>query len=80
MNNEKIKILIADDHPIFRLGLREIIESEAMYEVVAEAENGEQALQLLQQSIAEIAILDINMPLLDGLAVARNLKKSGIFG
>jgi two-component system, NarL family, response regulator DegU len=77
MNNEKIKILIADDHPIFRLGLREIIESEAMYEVVAEAENGEQALQLLQQSIAEIAILDINMPLLDGLAVARNLKKAG---
>lgn len=77
MSDEKIKILIADDHPIFRLGLREIVESEPMFEVVAEAENGEQALQLLQQSIAEIAILDINMPLLDGLAVVRHLKKTG---
>jgi DNA-binding NarL/FixJ family response regulator len=77
MSDEKIKILIADDHPIFRLGLREIVESDPMFEVVAEAENGEQALQLLQQSIAEIAILDLNMPLLDGLAVVRHLKKTG---
>ncbi|RMF99876.1 MAG: DNA-binding response regulator [Acidobacteria bacterium] len=77
MSDEKIKILIADDHPIFRLGLRETIESEPMFEVVAEAENGEQALQLLQQAIAEIAILDINMPLLDGLSVVRHLKKAG---
>lgn len=50
MSDEKVKILIADDHPIFRLGLRETIESEPMFEVVAEAENGEQALQLLQSS------------------------------
>ncbi len=77
MSDETIRILIADDHPIFRLGLREIIESESMFKVVAEAENGEQALRLLEQSIAEIAILDINMPLVDGLAVARKLKKGG---
>ncbi len=71
----EIKILIADDHPIFRRGLREIIETDAHLKVVAEAEDSEQALRRLQESAAEIAMLDIDMPVKDGFAVARAVRE-----
>lgn len=70
MNNE-ISVLIADDHPIFRQGLRQIIESDRQIKVVAEAADGEQALSCLRESRAAIAVLDLTMPLKDGFAVAR---------
>jgi DNA-binding NarL/FixJ family response regulator len=78
MSESKIKILIADDHPIFRRGLREIIETDARLKIVAEAEDGDAALALLPESAAQIAVLDIDMPGQDGFAVARRIREANL--
>lgn len=67
----EIRVILADDHPVVRQGLRQAIESDRSVKVIAEAENGHQALASIKQHKPEIAILDIDMPGLDGLAVAR---------
>lgn len=70
----KTPILIADDHPIVRQGLRQTIEA-AEFQVVAEASDGQQALALLDEFRPAIAVLDIDMPGLDGFAVARAIRE-----
>jgi len=70
----EIKIFIADDHPIFRLGLRQIIERAPQLVVVDEAEDGETAWQKLSTTTADVAILDVDMPGRDGFEVARAVR------
>jgi DNA-binding NarL/FixJ family response regulator len=67
------RILIADDHPIFRKGLCEVIAADPSLIVVHEASDGEQALRSVEERQPDIAILDISMPKLNGLQVARAL-------
>jgi DNA-binding NarL/FixJ family response regulator len=67
----EIRVVIADDHPIFRQGLRAIVESQRDFVVVAEAVNGDQALAALQDGEVTVAVLDLTMPVTDGFAVAR---------
>jgi len=74
MKNE-ITIVIADDHPVFRQGLRQIIESDLALKVVAEAEDGQSALDRIKETKPEIAILDIDMPRGDGFEVTRALQE-----
>jgi DNA-binding NarL/FixJ family response regulator len=69
-----ISVLIADDHPIFRAGLRQVIETHPNMRVVAEAGDGNEALATIETSGADIAVLDIDMPGRDGLEVARALR------
>ena len=69
----KLRIVIADDHPIFRDGLRTMIESERGFKVVGEAGDGESALEMIQKLGPAIAVLDIAMPKMDGLMLARQL-------
>jgi two-component system response regulator DegU len=64
-------VLIADDHPIFRAGIRQAIERDGGYVVVGEAENGEETLQKMQDLKPCVAIVDIQMPKMTGLAVAQ---------
>jgi two-component system response regulator DegU len=64
-------ILIADDHPIFRAGIRQVIEHDGRFAVVGEAENGEEALRKIQDLKPNVAIVDIQMPKMTGLAVAQ---------
>ncbi len=75
MSND-ISIIIADDHPIVRKGLRQIIEADVRLKVLAEAVDGEEAVALIEELKPEIAVLDVDMPKLDGFGVARELQKS----
>lgn len=68
-----IRIAMADDHTIFRDGLRRVLEMEPDFEVVGEARNGLEALDLLRSSQPDILLLDLKMPSLDGLGVLRQL-------
>ncbi|MEO8664759.1 MAG: response regulator transcription factor [Ignavibacteria bacterium] len=72
--SNKIKIIIADDHPIFRNGLRQIIESESKITIIGEADNGSKALELINELKPDIAVLDIDMPKKTGLEILRELK------
>jgi DNA-binding NarL/FixJ family response regulator len=71
---DEIRVLIADDHPLLRQGLRLTIESDPMLKVVAEAGDGETALAQVQEMKPRVAVLDVDMPKLDGLAVGRQLR------
>jgi DNA-binding NarL/FixJ family response regulator len=71
--NEEIKIVIADDHPIFRNGLRQLLETAPNFKIVGEADNGEEALQKIKEGKPDVAILDIDMPEKDGFEVAQAL-------
>jgi DNA-binding NarL/FixJ family response regulator len=70
-----VRVLIADDHPIFRQGLRQIIEAQRALRVVAEASDGDQALDCLQQGDVDVAVLDVTMPVKDGFVVAREVRE-----
>ena len=72
---KKIRILIADDHGVVRKGLRFLLESEALMEVVAEAGNGREAIELAEQHVPDVAILDIAMPLLSGTEAAAQITR-----
>jgi DNA-binding NarL/FixJ family response regulator len=69
-----ITVVIADDHPIFRMGLRQILDSDAALRLVAEAGDGDEALAAVASTQPDIAVLDIDMPGRDGLAVSRALR------
>jgi len=75
MNPTETTIIIADDHPIFRQGLKQIIEKQPGFRVLAEAEDGETALDLIRTHAPTVAVLDLNMPGLDGFAVARLVRE-----
>ncbi|TAK46592.1 MAG: response regulator transcription factor [Saprospiraceae bacterium] len=77
MNDEvqTIKVLLADDHKLVRDGIKGYLEEDAGIEVVAEAGNGEEALKLIAEKEIDIAILDINMPELDGIKTAEKIKE-----
>jgi len=64
-----------DDHPVFRRGLRQIIEEHPMFEIVGEASDGQTGLRLAAELKPEIAVLDIDMPRLSGIEMARTLQK-----
>ncbi len=68
-----ITVVIADDHPIFRHGLRDIIEMETTMRVVAEAGDGEAALRLIRKEMPTVAVLDLDMPKMNGLDVTEKI-------
>lgn len=73
--NHKIKILLADDHPLFRRGVRALLELKPEYMVVGEASNGCEAVEFIQHTRPDVIFMDINMPKVDGLEATRIIKK-----
>ena len=71
-----VRLLLADDHTIFRQGLRELIERKTDFAVVGEAANGREVLEQVEIVRPDIVLLDIQMPELDGVAVARQLAQT----
>ncbi len=71
----QINLIIADDHPIVRQGLRQAIEADAALKVLTEASDGRAALEAIEKYQPQVAVLDIDMPLMDGFAVARAVRE-----
>ncbi len=71
----KIRVLLAEDHTIVRKGLRSLLDDEAEIEVVGEAEDGQQAIQKTEQLSPDVVVMDITMPVLNGLEATRQIKK-----
>ena len=74
--SDEITIVIADDHPMFRRGLRQSLEECPDFRILSEAGDGKTVLQLIEELRPSVAILDISMPVMDGFAVAREVKKA----
>jgi DNA-binding NarL/FixJ family response regulator len=72
----EIKIIIADDHAIFREGLKSIISADQSIKILGDAANGNDALMLINKLEPEIAVLDVDMPVKNGLEVIRELRKN----
>ncbi len=72
---DKIRILLADDHPILREGLRAVLETQPDFEVIAEAVNGLEAVRLALALQPDILLLDLEMPQLDGVETIRRLRQ-----
>ncbi|HZM90969.1 MAG TPA: response regulator transcription factor [Blastocatellia bacterium] len=72
------RMVIADDHAIFRKGLRAVIEAEKGLVVIAEAANGEEALRNIEELRPDVAILDVDMPNMDGFQVVKELGRRRI--
>ena len=77
---EQIKIVLADDHPIVRQGLKQMIEADPNLLIVAEAGDGSAALELIEKHQPDVAVLDVDMPKMGGFAVVRELhdRKIGV--
>jgi two-component system response regulator NreC len=67
----KIKILIADDHQLFRAGLKSLLQNATDVEVVAEANNGQEVLDLAENTAFQVVLMDIDMPVLNGIDATR---------
>jgi two-component system, NarL family, response regulator DegU len=74
---KKINVFIADDHPLFRKGLRDTIEPVPEFNLVGEAEDGETALRLVGELVPDVVVLDIEMPKMTGLETASRLHDGG---
>ncbi len=69
-----MKLLIVDDHPMFRQGLRDVLETDSRMKVVGQAADGEVAIELAQQLLPDVILMDINLPTINGLQVTRQVK------
>lgn len=71
----RIKVLLADDHTVVRQGLRALLVAEEDIEIVGEAENGRQALQLVKKLLPDVVVMDIAMPVLNGVEATRQITR-----
>ena len=76
MSDRELTILLADDHTIVRQGLAKVLEGEPGFQVIGEARDGRQAVALVEQHKPDIVIMDITMPLLNGIEATRQIKRA----
>jgi DNA-binding NarL/FixJ family response regulator len=73
----KIHVILADDHPVVRNGVKNFLSRTIDIEVIGEAKNGQEALQLVSELQPDVLLLDMEMPVMDGVEVSETLKASG---
>lgn len=73
---EKIRVILADDHTVVRQGLRALLVAEGDIDIVGEAENGRQAVQIARKLVPDVAVIDIAMPQLNGLEATRQITRT----
>ena len=72
-----VRVLLADDHTLFRKGLAELLEQDGVIEVVATAANGDEAVRVAREKMPDVVIVDLNMPPAGGLTALRTLRAEG---
>ncbi|MCH7846287.1 MAG: response regulator transcription factor, partial [Acidobacteria bacterium] len=72
--SDTIRVIIVDDHPVVRTGLRGMLETQADIEVVGEAENGKQAVSLAAKLEPDVVLMDLQMPELDGASATEQIR------
>jgi DNA-binding NarL/FixJ family response regulator len=72
---DKIRVLIGDEQPLFRAGMRSALEREEGFEIVGEAESGEELLTMVEATLPDVVLVDVDLPGMDGLQVTREIKK-----
>lgn len=70
----KIKVLLVDDHPFFRQGLRDVLTNQEDLQVIGEACDGEEALRLTRELAPDVVVMDVNIPVVNGIQVTRKLR------
>ncbi len=78
MNDPRIRIVVVDDHVLFRRGLVSLLSDMSEFEVVGEAGNGLDAMEVVKQARPEIVLMDINMPRMDGILAVQGLREANI--
>jgi DNA-binding NarL/FixJ family response regulator len=72
--SEQIKVLIVDDHPLFRQGLKDLLDTDPIMDVIGEAADGEVAIEMVCDVNPDVILMDINLPTINGLQVTRKIK------
>lgn len=74
----KTRVMVVDDHPVFRQGLRDVLEAESDFVIVGEAGDGEEALRMALDLVPDVIVMDVSIPKLNGLQVARRLRQERV--
>ncbi|MDF2922387.1 MAG: nreC [Paenibacillaceae bacterium] len=70
-----IRVLLVDDHPLFRSGLKNVLLADPMFDVIGEASRGDEAILLAKNCKPDLVIMDVSMPIMDGIECTRQIKK-----
>jgi DNA-binding NarL/FixJ family response regulator len=73
-----IRVVVADDHPLVRQGIRALLEKSPDIQVLSEAQDGVEAFEVVLRELPDVLVLDINMPRLNGIEVTRRIKENGL--
>jgi two-component system nitrate/nitrite response regulator NarL len=77
-DGERVRVIVADDHPLFREAIVRAVRERPDFELAGEAASGREALELVRTAKPDVAVLDLKMPELDGLEVARAIERDGL--
>lgn len=77
MHQGKVRVIIADDHPLIRMGIRKLFEGMHDIHLIGEASNGKEAIELVEKHDPDVLILDLQMPIMDGIQVLEHLQHCG---